>query len=107
MTIWQMFKKVENYNAIARLINEKEIGIRFVECWGNNLRHAIPCSCFHTYDDMKHLLHKEFVSEYADLILTNKDWKFNTDKEISWKDSMGHINKGTFALEIEYKNRWF
>jgi hypothetical protein len=78
MKIKEAFKKVEVYNEIADLENEKRKVIWFADVIAECIRDG---TTFTSFDSFRKYVRKNYIKDVADQIL-NEDWELNSEKEI-------------------------
>lgn len=78
MKIKEAFKKVETYNEIADLENEKRKVIWFADVIAECIRDG---ATFTSFDAFRKYVRKNYIKDIADQIL-NEDWELNSEKEI-------------------------
>ena len=77
MKIKEAFKKLDNYNELAEMMNGDKMHIYFSDIL-NGISFGEK---FNSYDDFRKYIRREYRKEIADEILNTEDWELNQKKE--------------------------
>ena len=95
MTIKEMFRKIETYNDIAKLVGTDQIKITITV-------DTFYIESFQYFADFRKWLKKEWISEMGEAFLKYADFEFNAEHLIEYEDIFGdellnHVEIDTYS----------
>lgn len=99
MTLKDMMKKVETFNEIATQIGADTARLYFQE--------GIGCGeWFETWAELRKHIRREYVSEYAEVLLKADAFEINGTTEIEWTNKFEQTYEHTIETAIETRRYW-